>query len=199
MTKTIVLSVFSFFVMTAAAFAAQPYQTKKSPKLLKAQSPTIIVKDYPIQLHSHIHPQETDLAMVSVEKKPEEKSATRKVQNRERKQSTSIASSVYVPTSKQLRKVKRLEKKLEKQEKKEEAANGSKSLIAALLLCFFVGIFGIHRFYMGYYGIGFLQLITLGFFGIWTLIDFILLLVGELQPKNGTFEQSLDDELDEIF
>lgn len=57
----------------------------------------------------------------------------------------------------------------------------------ALILCFFFGAFGIHRFYAGKVGTGILQLLTLGFFGIWTLIDFILILMGSFRDANGDF------------
>jgi hypothetical protein len=61
------------------------------------------------------------------------------------------------------------------------------SQILALVLCFFVGLLGIHRMYLGYIGIGILQLVTLGGFGIWTLIDFIRILIGDLGPANGSY------------
>ncbi|MDE5944618.1 MAG: TM2 domain-containing protein, partial [Rikenella sp.] len=53
-----------------------------------------------------------------------------------------------------------------------------KSGITALLLCFFLGGLGIHRFYVGKIGTGVIQLLTLGLCGIWTLIAFILILPG---------------------
>ncbi|SNY34390.1 TM2 domain-containing protein [Paractinoplanes atraurantiacus] len=65
------------------------------------------------------------------------------------------------------------------------AATGSKSWIATLLLCFFLGTLGIHRFYVGKVGTGILMLITLGGFGIWTLIDFIMIAVGKFSDKQG--------------
>ncbi len=65
-------------------------------------------------------------------------------------------------------------------------ANGSdKSRLAALLLCFFVGYFGIHRFYVGKIGTGLLQLVTLGGLGIWAFVDFILIAMGEFKDKQG--------------
>jgi len=64
-------------------------------------------------------------------------------------------------------------------------ATGSKSWIAALLLCFFVGVLGIHRFYVGKIGTGILMLITFGGFGLWTLIDLILIVVGKFSDKQG--------------
>jgi len=60
-----------------------------------------------------------------------------------------------------------------------------KSRLAALLLCFFVGFLGIHRFYVGKIGTGVLQLLTVGGFGIWALIDFVLIAAGEFKDKQG--------------
>ena len=65
------------------------------------------------------------------------------------------------------------------------ANSSDKSRLAALLLCFFVGYFGIHRFYVGKIGTGLLQLVTLGALGIWTLVDFILIAMGEFRDKQG--------------
>jgi TM2 domain-containing membrane protein YozV len=62
------------------------------------------------------------------------------------------------------------------------------SWTAAILLCFFLGVLGIHRFYLGHIGMGVLYLLTGGLCGIGALIDFILLLTGGLKPKNGKFK-----------
>lgn len=43
---------------------------------------------------------------------------------------------------------------------------------AAWLLLTFLGVFGIHRFYMGKWGTGLLYLLTLGLFGIGYLYDY---------------------------
>jgi TM2 domain-containing membrane protein YozV len=58
-----------------------------------------------------------------------------------------------------------------------------KSRLVAALLAFFVGSLGVHRFYVGKIGTGILMLVTLGAFGIWTLIDFIIILVGSFKDK----------------
>jgi len=68
---------------------------------------------------------------------------------------------------------------------------GGKSQLIALLLCFFVGGIGIHRFYLGYTWQGIVQLLTLGACGIWTLIDFIRIITGDLKPKDGEYEKTL--------
>ncbi|MDA0784043.1 MAG: TM2 domain-containing protein [Bacteroidetes bacterium] len=52
----------------------------------------------------------------------------------------------------------------------------------AFILCFFLGGLGIHRFYLGYPLIGVLQILTLGGFGIWILIDLIRIISGDLGP-----------------
>lgn len=46
----------------------------------------------------------------------------------------------------------------------------------ALLLCFFFGLFGFHKFYEGKVGMGILYIFTGGLCGIGVLVDFITLL-----------------------
>jgi TM2 domain-containing membrane protein YozV len=84
-------------------------------------------------------------------------------------------------------------KLVQKKVKKAAAKGGDKSQLVAALLCFFIGVLGIHRFYLGYTWQGVVQLLTLGGLGIWTLIDFIRILLGDLQPKNGEYNPSFDD------
>ena len=60
----------------------------------------------------------------------------------------------------------------------------NKGLIT-ILLCWFLGIFGVHRFYTGHTTIGIIQLLTLGGCGIWVLIDFIMLLLGNFKDAEG--------------
>jgi hypothetical protein len=78
-----------------------------------------------------------------------------------------------------------------KQMQKSAAEGGGKSQLVALLLALFVGVLGIHRFYLGYTGIGIVQLLTFGGLGIWALIDLILIITGDLKPKTGNYEKTL--------
>lgn len=77
----------------------------------------------------------------------------------------------------------------------------NKSKVAAALLCFFLGMFGIHRFYLGYGGSGaamlilgilgwltmgiFVGFIFLGIVGIWEVIDFFRILFNGMSDSQG--------------
>ncbi|MDD1503370.1 MULTISPECIES: TM2 domain-containing protein [unclassified Lysinibacillus] len=60
-----------------------------------------------------------------------------------------------------------------------------KNYIVMILLCFFLGGLGIHRFYVGKIGTGILMIITFGGLGIWALIDLIMIIVGKFKDKEG--------------
>ena len=60
-----------------------------------------------------------------------------------------------------------------------------RSKILTLVLCFFFGLLGIHRFYVGKTGSGIAQLLTAGGLGIWTFIDFITILTGSFTDVDG--------------
>lgn len=55
----------------------------------------------------------------------------------------------------------------------------------AFVLCFFFGILGIHRFYVGKVGTGLLYLFTGGLCGIGWLIDLIMTACGSFTDKAG--------------
>ena len=67
-----------------------------------------------------------------------------------------------------------------------KGGNEMKSKVVALILSIFLGDLGIDRFYLGYIGPGILKLITCGGFGIWWLIDLIMIATGKLKPKDGS-------------
>ena len=60
-----------------------------------------------------------------------------------------------------------------------------KRILPAFLLCFFLGVFGAHRFYAGKIGTGILELVTFGGLGIWWLVDMILILTGSFKDGDG--------------
>lgn len=64
----------------------------------------------------------------------------------------------------------------------------NKSQTVAFILCFILGILGIHRFYLGHIGLGVLYLLTFGLCGIGALVDLILILTGSLKPKDGEYK-----------
>ena len=61
----------------------------------------------------------------------------------------------------------------------------SKDWLVTLLLCFFLGGFGIHSFYSGKTAIGVVQLLTAGGCGIWWLVDFIMIICGSYRDSDG--------------
>ena len=66
----------------------------------------------------------------------------------------------------------------------------SKSKIAALLLCIFLGGLGVHRFYVGKVGTGILYLLTAGLCGIGVLVDLIQIACGNFKDNMGLLIQN---------
>lgn len=65
------------------------------------------------------------------------------------------------------------------------SGNTDNRWLVTLLLCWFLGVFGVHRFYTGHITIGIIQLLTLGGCGIWALIDLIILIIGDFKDSDG--------------
>jgi len=62
-------------------------------------------------------------------------------------------------------------------------SNKSRTLLS--LLAFFFGVFGAHRFYAGKIGTALLMVCTVGGFGIWSFIDFLISIFGEFTDSQG--------------
>ena len=60
-----------------------------------------------------------------------------------------------------------------------------KEWLVTLLLSFFLGLLGIHRFYLGYTLIGIIQLLTFGGFLIWVIADLIRLTIVSLKDSEN--------------
>jgi TM2 domain-containing membrane protein YozV len=63
--------------------------------------------------------------------------------------------------------------------------SSDKSFLVTWLFALFLGFFAVDRFYLGKVGTGILKLITFGGFGIWVLVDLVLVLAGAQRDKQG--------------
>ncbi len=61
----------------------------------------------------------------------------------------------------------------------------TRKILPALLLCFFFGVFGTHRFYTGKVGTGLLQMLTLGGLFFWALFDMVMIATGHFTDVDG--------------
>lgn len=60
-----------------------------------------------------------------------------------------------------------------------------KSRLIALLLCFFFGWIGGHRFYTNKIGTGILMMFTMGGFGMWYFADIVMIALGAFKDKDN--------------
>ena len=64
-------------------------------------------------------------------------------------------------------------------------AVSEKGFVPTLLLCYFLGVLGVHRFYAGKIGTGILMILTFGGFGIWIIVDMVMIAVGSFKDGRG--------------
>ncbi len=60
-----------------------------------------------------------------------------------------------------------------------------KKILPTFLLCLFLGLFGVHRFYVGKIWTGVIMFLTVGGFFIWWIIDLIVIVVGAFTDDEG--------------
>lgn len=178
-------------LITNSLFGAQPYKVKKCKHKL-VQSPRVIVADN----QSKVLP--TVNTAIEIKEIVELESETLKLENTTPKliaiSDLSINSNCYLPNIKQIKKAKRMRKRLK--DSSDDFPITNNQLIAALL-ALILGLFGIHRFYLGYIWQGILQLVILGGLAltslfwlawIWVVIDLVRIILGNLKPKKGDYE-----------
>lgn len=70
---------------------------------------------------------------------------------------------------------------------------GEKSFLGAFLFALFLGFLGVDRYYLGKIGTGVLKMVTIGGFGIWSLIDIVMLLTNNTRDKKGNQLNGYED------
>ncbi|MDC3407177.1 TM2 domain-containing protein [Bacteroidia bacterium] len=178
-------------LITNSLFGAQPYKVKKCKHKL-VQSPRVIVADN----QGIVLP--TVNTAIEIKKIVELEPETLKLENTTPKliaiSDLSINSNFYLPNIKQIKKAKRMRERLK--DSSDEFPITNNQLIAALL-ALILGLFGIHRFYLGYIWQGILQLVILGGLAltslfwlawIWVVIDLVRIILGNLKPKKSDYE-----------
>lgn len=66
-----------------------------------------------------------------------------------------------------------------------DSSASRKSRLIALLLCWFLGVFGAHRFYTGRPLSAIFMILTIGGLGIWAFVDLLVILCGNFKDRDG--------------
>ena len=69
--------------------------------------------------------------------------------------------------------------------KPRKEGSSEKSRLVALILAWFLGVLGVHRFYVGRVGSGILWLLTGGLAGVGVIVDLIMIATGKFKDKEG--------------
>ena len=64
-------------------------------------------------------------------------------------------------------------------------AESAAGFYPTFFLALFLGLFGVHRFYLAKFRTGLLQLVSLGGCGLWWLFDVVAILIGKFKDKHG--------------
>lgn len=64
-------------------------------------------------------------------------------------------------------------------------ATSKKTYENAIILSFFLGMYGVDRFYLGKVGTGIAKLLTLGGFSVWYCVDLLLIAFGRMRDRDG--------------
>jgi TM2 domain-containing membrane protein YozV len=75
-------------------------------------------------------------------------------------------------------------KAVEKSKEKRDVQASRKSRLVSLLLCFFLGWAGGHRFYVKKMGTALIMLFTMGGFGMWYFLDFMMIASGAFKDRD---------------
>lgn len=63
--------------------------------------------------------------------------------------------------------------------------SSTKNKTLALMLCIFLGLYGVHRFYVGKIGTGILYLFTAGLFGVGWIMDIVMIANGSFTDQSN--------------
>lgn len=67
----------------------------------------------------------------------------------------------------------------------DKVAVGMKNKWVTLVLCVLLGVFGVHRFYVGKIGTGLIWLFTIGVFGFGWIVDVVMIATGSFVDVYG--------------